>query len=107
MKSWFKSNTQPVSLVKLVTETTTTPILNQQPQCYNQDELLKKSISTEQKTLVDQLMSKICQYVPDDTSPLTKKEIDWLDDDCVVRYLKATKWNLDEAGEFLLSLVIV
>ncbi|KAJ1561701.1 hypothetical protein HK096_003666, partial [Nowakowskiella sp. JEL0078] len=38
-----------------------------------------------------------------DKSRLSEREKAWVDDECLLRYLRATKWNLEAAGVRLLT----
>ncbi|POR31021.1 Putative inositol polyphosphate 5-phosphatase C9G1.10c [Tolypocladium paradoxum] len=67
-------------------------------------------LTEEQKTKYSALLDKAkaftditCDQEKDKSGPLTDRERAWLTRECLLRYLRATKWSVDESAKRLLS----
>jgi hypothetical protein len=70
----------------------------------------KPELTEEQKTKYDLILEKAkgfteitCPKEAGKSGPLTERERAWLTRECLLRYLRATKWNVDESTKRLLS----
>ncbi|CAG8976905.1 hypothetical protein HYALB_00003516 [Hymenoscyphus albidus] len=67
------------------------------------------ALTSDQQTKYDALLTTVKSWteIPctkaEKAGPLTENEIMWLTRECLLRYLRATKWDLAEAGKRLLS----
>ncbi|RDA87574.1 hypothetical protein CP532_3942 [Ophiocordyceps camponoti-leonardi (nom. inval.)] len=70
----------------------------------------KTDLTTEEETKYSTLLGRAkefaevrCDKDKAKTGPVTADERRWLTRECLLRYLRATRWNVDEAGRRLLS----
>lgn len=70
----------------------------------------RPELTPEQQTKYEALLEKAkafteikCDKEKDKSGPLTDRELAWLTRDCLLRYLRATKWSVDDAAKRLLS----
>ncbi|KAF3077432.1 hypothetical protein CFAM422_000327, partial [Trichoderma lentiforme] len=70
----------------------------------------RPELTPEQQTKYEALLGKAkafteikCDKEKDKSGPLTDRELAWLTRDCLLRYLRATKWSVDDAAKRLLS----
>ncbi|KAL7922498.1 CRAL-TRIO domain-containing protein [Trichoderma austrokoningii] len=72
--------------------------------------LPRPDLTPEQQTKYEALLEKAkafdeikCDKEKDKSGPLTNREFAWLTRDCLLRYLRATKWSVDDAAKRLLA----
>ncbi|GFP55569.1 hypothetical protein ACSS6W_009080 [Trichoderma asperelloides] len=70
----------------------------------------RPDLTAEQQTKYEALLEKAkafseikCDKEKDKSGPLTDRDLSWLTRDCLLRYLRATKWSVDDAAKRLLS----
>ncbi|RFU75391.1 hypothetical protein TARUN_6840 [Trichoderma arundinaceum] len=70
----------------------------------------RPELTSEQQAKYEALLDKAkafteikCDKEKDKSGPLTDRELSWLTRDCLLRYLRATKWSVDDAAKRLLS----
>lgn len=70
----------------------------------------KPELTADQKAKYEQLLEKAaaftevkCDKKPESSGPLTDRERCWLTRECLLRYSRATKWNVDESAKRLLA----
>lgn len=68
-------------------------------------------LTTDQQTKYNTLLElvKAWKEIPaknDKAGPITDNEIMWLTKECILRYLRATKWKVNDAGKRLLDTLI-
>ncbi|CEJ80451.1 Putative PDR16 protein [[Torrubiella] hemipterigena] len=84
-----------------------TPLENPTP---DSKPLPKPELTSEQTTKFDKLLETVktwtdvtCEKEKDKSGPLQDREKAWLTKECLLRYLRATKWNVDDAAKRLQS----
>lgn len=70
----------------------------------------RPDLTAEQQAKYEALLEKAtafseikCDKEKDKSGPLTDRDLAWLTRDCLLRYLRATKWSVDDAAKRLLS----
>lgn len=70
----------------------------------------RPDLTAEQQTKYEALLAKArafseikCDKEKDKSGPLTDRDLSWLTRDCLLRYLRATKWSIDDAAKRLLA----
>ncbi|KAK1243960.1 hypothetical protein MKX08_002098 [Trichoderma sp. CBMAI-0020] len=70
----------------------------------------RPDLTAEQQTKYEALLEKAkafsevkCDKEKDKSGPLADHELAWLTRDCLLRYLRATKWSVDDAAKRLLA----
>jgi hypothetical protein len=70
----------------------------------------RPDLTAEQQTKYEALLEKAkafseikCDKEKDKSGPLTERESSWLTRDCLLRYLRATKWSVEDAAKRLLA----
>lgn len=88
----------------------TTPIEAPLPDC---KPLPQPELTAEQERKYDALLKSVqgfsevqCAKEPAKSGSITETEQEWLTKDCLLRYLRATKWNVDEASKRLASTLV-
>lgn len=84
-----------------------TPIAHPLPDCKppSQPELTPEQV-TKYEALLAQARNFAeinCPKETEKSGPITDRELMWLTRECLLRYLRATKWNVDESAKRLLS----
>ncbi|KAI9898695.1 hypothetical protein N3K66_007055 [Trichothecium roseum] len=89
------------------TEPRKTPLEAPEPDCKPP---AKPELTAEQQTKYEALLEKAkafdqvdCPKEPAKSGPLADRERAWLTRECLQRYLRATKWNVDESAKRLLA----
>jgi hypothetical protein len=66
----------------------------------------RKEVTEEQKSKYEALLTKAkswtdvtCEKQKEKSGPITEEEKSWITRECLLRYLRATKWNVDEAAK--------
>lgn len=84
-----------------------TPLENPTP---DSKPLPKPELTSEQTAKFDKLLETVktwtdvtCEKEKDKSGPLQDREKAWLTKECLLRYLRATKWNVDDAAKRLQS----
>ncbi|ODA79170.1 hypothetical protein RJ55_04762 [Drechmeria coniospora] len=72
----------------------------------------RPDLTTEQEEKYAALLEKVkavteisCSKEKEKSGPLTERERAWLTKECLLRYLRATKWSVDESAKRLLSTI--
>ena len=84
-------------------EYTTTPILKCDHSITPPPGYPRNDLGESQIAMIEELRAYINEYIIEDTpenQTQREKELKWLDEPCLVRYLRATKFDLEDSSSF-------